>query len=164
MLDITLIREKPEWVKEQIAKLNDPAALARIDTIVELDARRRALLTEAETLQAHRNRLNKSVGRLRGDKKLDAAARQARAQAAADAIKAGAFDQAEACINGAAEAAQQAGADALDTLTDALRQMGDRHRDLTEQIRGTPRLVKKGRLAWLLPTIIRCDKDHPLAN
>jgi hypothetical protein len=24
--------------------------------------------------------------------------------------------------------------------------------------------VKKGRLAWLLPTIIRCDKDHPLAN
>jgi acyl-CoA reductase-like NAD-dependent aldehyde dehydrogenase len=36
--------------------------------------------------------------------------------------------------------------------------------DLTEQIRGTPRLVKKGRLAWLLPTIIRCERDHPLAN
>jgi acyl-CoA reductase-like NAD-dependent aldehyde dehydrogenase len=36
--------------------------------------------------------------------------------------------------------------------------------DLTEKIRGTPRLVKQGRLAWLLPTIIRCDRDHPLAN
>ena len=24
--------------------------------------------------------------------------------------------------------------------------------------------MKKGRLAWLLPTIIRCDRDHPLAN
>ena len=24
MIDITLIREKPEWVKEQILKLNDP--------------------------------------------------------------------------------------------------------------------------------------------
>jgi hypothetical protein len=36
--------------------------------------------------------------------------------------------------------------------------------DVTEKIRGTPRLVKKGRLAWLLPTIIRCDRDHALAN
>lgn len=36
--------------------------------------------------------------------------------------------------------------------------------DLTEQIRGTPRLVKQGRVAWLLPTIIRCDREHPLAN
>jgi hypothetical protein len=36
--------------------------------------------------------------------------------------------------------------------------------DLTESIRGTPRLVKKGRVAWLLPTIIRCDREHPLAN
>src|SRR5215218_3104098 len=36
--------------------------------------------------------------------------------------------------------------------------------DLTEQIRGTPRLVKQGRVAWLLPTIIRCERDHPLAN
>jgi len=36
--------------------------------------------------------------------------------------------------------------------------------DLTQAIRGTPRLVKDGRLAWLLPTIIRCDKDHPLAT
>ncbi len=37
--------------------------------------------------------------------------------------------------------------------------------DVTEQIRGTPRLVKDGRCAWLLPTIVRCDSpDHPLAN
>ena len=36
--------------------------------------------------------------------------------------------------------------------------------DVTEKIRGTPRLVKEGRCAWLLPTIIRCDADHPLAN
>ena len=36
--------------------------------------------------------------------------------------------------------------------------------DLTEKFRGTPRLVRQGRLAWLLPTIVRCDRDHPLAN
>jgi acyl-CoA reductase-like NAD-dependent aldehyde dehydrogenase len=37
--------------------------------------------------------------------------------------------------------------------------------DVTEQIRGTPRLVKEGRIAYLLPTIVRCDTpEHPLAN
>ncbi|MDB5297683.1 MAG: mmsA [Phycisphaerales bacterium] len=36
--------------------------------------------------------------------------------------------------------------------------------DVTQRVRGTPRLVKQGRLAWLLPTIIRCDRDHPLAT
>lgn len=38
-------------------------------------------------------------------------------------------------------------------------------RDVTQEVRGTPRLVKEGRCAWLLPTIIRCDSpEHPLAN
>ncbi|HEX8914339.1 MAG TPA: aldehyde dehydrogenase family protein [Humisphaera sp.] len=36
--------------------------------------------------------------------------------------------------------------------------------DVTQRIRGTPRLVRNGRLAWLLPTIIRCDREHPLAT
>jgi acyl-CoA reductase-like NAD-dependent aldehyde dehydrogenase len=36
--------------------------------------------------------------------------------------------------------------------------------DLTEQLRGSSRLVTRGRLAWLLPTIIRCRRDHVLAN
>lgn len=37
--------------------------------------------------------------------------------------------------------------------------------DVSARIRGTPRLVKEGRVAWLLPTIIRCDdREHPLVN
>jgi acyl-CoA reductase-like NAD-dependent aldehyde dehydrogenase len=36
--------------------------------------------------------------------------------------------------------------------------------DVTEKLRGSPRLVQQGRLAWLLPTIVRCDVDHALAN
>jgi acyl-CoA reductase-like NAD-dependent aldehyde dehydrogenase len=37
--------------------------------------------------------------------------------------------------------------------------------DVTARLRGTPRLVKEGRIAYLLPTIIRCDTpEHPLAN
>jgi acyl-CoA reductase-like NAD-dependent aldehyde dehydrogenase len=36
--------------------------------------------------------------------------------------------------------------------------------DLAEKYRGTPRLQTIGRCAYLLPTLIRCDRDHALAN
>jgi hypothetical protein len=37
--------------------------------------------------------------------------------------------------------------------------------DLTQQLRGSPRLVRQGRVAYLLPTIIHCiDREHPLTN
>lgn len=37
--------------------------------------------------------------------------------------------------------------------------------DVTEKKRGTPRLVKEGRCAWILPTIVYCEStQHPLAN
>jgi acyl-CoA reductase-like NAD-dependent aldehyde dehydrogenase len=37
--------------------------------------------------------------------------------------------------------------------------------DVTEQVRGTPRLVEVGRIAYLLPTIVRCESaEHSLAN
>ena len=37
--------------------------------------------------------------------------------------------------------------------------------DVTAKYRSGPRLVKEGRIAYLLPTIIRCDTpEHPLAN
>lgn len=37
-------------------------------------------------------------------------------------------------------------------------------RDVTAELRGSGRLVRQGRVAYLLPTIIRCDGEHPLAN
>jgi acyl-CoA reductase-like NAD-dependent aldehyde dehydrogenase len=38
-------------------------------------------------------------------------------------------------------------------------------RDVTLEVRGTPRLEKVGRVTYLLPTVIRCDSpEHPLAN
>ena len=37
--------------------------------------------------------------------------------------------------------------------------------DVTQELRGTPRLVKEGRIAYLLPTIVYCETpEHPLAN
>ncbi|HET8524399.1 MAG TPA: serine--tRNA ligase [Thermomicrobiales bacterium] len=60
MLDIRLIREKPEEVKAAIATLNTSAP---IDEILELDSRRRAVLTQVEQLKAERNQGSKAVGR-----------------------------------------------------------------------------------------------------
>src|SRR5689334_17578657 len=94
MIDIALIREKPDWVKQQIARLQDEPAVARIDAIVALDQTRRTLLTEAETLQSVRNKLNKAMGSFRGNKKLPPSAQVAAAQQAVNAIDAKDYDKA----------------------------------------------------------------------
>ena len=65
MLDIRLIRERPEWVREQLARLHDEDALPRLERVITLDVKRREALSEAEKLQAQRNRLNRTSGRLR---------------------------------------------------------------------------------------------------
>ena len=135
MLDLVLIREKPDWVKERLALLNDPPALARIDAILDLDGRRRALLGEAEALQAQRNRLNKSVGRLRGDRKLDDARRAALAQQAAGLIAAGDYEAAAQTLEAQPDAPPARDADAAMTaLTDALRALGERVEALNAQV------------------------------
>ncbi|MFN2227859.1 MAG: serine--tRNA ligase, partial [Anaerolineae bacterium] len=56
MLDINLIREKPELVQAAMADLN---AEAPIEEILRLDEERRALLTEVEALRAERNTVSK---------------------------------------------------------------------------------------------------------
>lgn len=139
MIDITLIREKPDWVKEQIKKLNDAEVITRIDDIVRLDQERRHLLTESEALQAHRNKLNKGVGRLRGDKKLDDATRRDRAYQVGRAIETSDYKTAVAIMQGETEA--EAAPDNIDTnaalgmMTDALRGIGDTVNGINEKIK-----------------------------
>ena len=62
MLDLRLIREDPERVKAAIATTYMEAPL---DEIVALDERRRALLTDVESLKAELNQGSKEVGRTR---------------------------------------------------------------------------------------------------
>ena len=137
MLDIALIREKPDWVKEQIEKLQDPAAIDRIDAILELDQKRRNLLKESEAIQANRNKLNKGMGQLRGNKKLDDQIRLARAIHATKAIEAGDYPKAVAIMGGQEEVAEEDGDldTALNALTDVLRAIGDRVNAITEDLR-----------------------------
>ncbi len=135
MIDINLIREKADWVKEQLRNLQDEPATARVDRILELDKQRRALLTDSETLQAERNKLNKAMGRFRGNKSVTPAAM---AKAAMDVI--GAIERKD--YEGALSLLQNPATDghyegdpnaALTALSDALRGMGDRVETLTKE-------------------------------
>lgn len=61
MLDIKLIRENPELVKQRLAS-RGRADEARIGDIAVLDTRRRTLLTESDNLKAERNKVSKEIG------------------------------------------------------------------------------------------------------
>src|SRR3989442_4219350 len=61
MLDIRLIREKPDFVRERIASRGGDDA-ARIDELLKVDAERRKAETELQQLQSERNRLSKEIG------------------------------------------------------------------------------------------------------
>src|SRR5690349_2317843 len=59
MLDIRLVREQPDKVRQALRNRNDSGE--NVDRVLQLDERRRALLVEKEQLQARRNELSKQV-------------------------------------------------------------------------------------------------------
>ena len=64
MLDIQLIREKPDQIKQGLARRGiDPP----IDSILELDSKRRSLLADVEGLKSVRNKTSKEIGRMKED-------------------------------------------------------------------------------------------------
>jgi seryl-tRNA synthetase len=56
MIELSLIREQPDFVKQQLLRLQDEAAASRIDEILRLDKERRGLMAQSEALQANRPR------------------------------------------------------------------------------------------------------------
>ncbi|MGC8872476.1 MAG: serine--tRNA ligase [Caldimicrobium sp.] len=62
MLDLRLIREKPEWVKE---RLKTRGGQYPIDKVLQLDEKRRALLQEVEVLRHERREKSEEIGRLK---------------------------------------------------------------------------------------------------
>ncbi|MBP8972920.1 MAG: serine--tRNA ligase [Anaerolineae bacterium] len=141
MHDIALIREKPDWVKQQLRHLNDEPAIARIDAILALDKRRRALLTEVEAIKANRNKLNKQMGHFRGNKQLSPAQIVGGARRAMEALSSGDIDGFMAALQSpplpadASEPSLEAVTAALDELAGALKALGDRVAALDEEIR-----------------------------
>jgi seryl-tRNA synthetase len=74
MLDMTLIREQPERIRKSLRdRQMDPTP---VDSILELDERRRVMLTEVEALKAERNTVSREIGQMK-----DAASRQSKIEA-----------------------------------------------------------------------------------
>ena len=95
MIDVRLIRNEPERVKAELAKVSFPAA--DVDTLIEADRKRREALHAVETLRAERTNASKAIR----DEKDSAAREQAIAAqrgvgeriAAAEATAAAAEDE-----------------------------------------------------------------------
>ena len=90
MLDIRFIRENPDLVKENIKKKFQDGKLPLVDEVIDLDAKRRAAIAEADQLRSNRNTLSKQIGALMGQAKKDPAKLQE-----AEAVKAQVKEQAD---------------------------------------------------------------------
>ena len=64
MIDIKLIRENPELVKENIRKKFQENKLGIVDEVKQLDEDYRALRVQADELRARRNAISKEIGQL----------------------------------------------------------------------------------------------------
>src|SRR5436190_4324625 len=86
MLDIRLIRERPDSVRERLGT-RGAGDEGRIDEVLQLDEQRRKILSEVEQLKAQRNRVSKEIGVLMGQKKAsEAEAKKAETRALGDRI------------------------------------------------------------------------------
>ena len=73
MIDIKLIRENKDLVKENIKKKFQDEKLVLVDEVYELDKRVRAVQTEADGLKADKNKMSSEIGKLMANKNIDEA-------------------------------------------------------------------------------------------
>jgi seryl-tRNA synthetase len=71
MLDIRLIRERPDFVRERLATRKAELA-QQVDEVLKVDSKRRRLETQVQQLNAERNKLSKEIGKLRSQKESSA--------------------------------------------------------------------------------------------
>ena len=69
MIDINLIRENSDLVKENIKKKFQDEKLGLVDEVKELDEKARSIQKEVDDLKANKNRLSKEIGNLMRDGK-----------------------------------------------------------------------------------------------
>ena len=72
MLQVNVLRQKPDWVKERLAvkNFNQPQL---VDEIIELDDKRKKLQAEYDNAQSKINSASKDIGKLMGQGKKDEA-------------------------------------------------------------------------------------------
>lgn len=65
MLDLRLIRERADYVRERLSRRGRPEYLAAVDQVLETDAEMRAAIAEVDALRARRNEVSPEVGWLK---------------------------------------------------------------------------------------------------
>lgn len=86
MLDIRLVRERPDHVKERLAT-RGAGDEAQVDALLSLDEQRRVKLGEVEKLKAQRNAASKEIGALMAQKRgAEAESRKAEVRRVGDLI------------------------------------------------------------------------------
>ena len=73
MIDIKVLREQPDAVRENIRKKFQDDKLPLVDEALSLDARNRAIKGEVEAMRSERNKGSKSIGMLMGQGKREEA-------------------------------------------------------------------------------------------
>ena len=73
MIDIKLIRENRNLVKENIKKKFQDEKLPLVDEVYEMDKKVREVQTKADGLKAQKNKMSGEIGKLMKDKKIDEA-------------------------------------------------------------------------------------------
>ena len=70
MIDIKLVREEPQTVREGLQKRNlDPSV---VDELLAIDEQRRLMLQKVETLKAERNTVSREIGKIKEKSERDA--------------------------------------------------------------------------------------------
>ena len=73
MIDIKLIRENKDLVKENIKKKFQDEKLPLVDEVYELDSEYRAARVKADTLRGDKNKISSEIGELMRNKQIDEA-------------------------------------------------------------------------------------------
>ena len=73
MIDIKLIRENKDVVKENIKKKFQDEKIPLVDEVFEMDIKVREAQTKADNLKAEKNKMSGEIGKLMKDKKVDEA-------------------------------------------------------------------------------------------
>lgn len=69
MIDIKLIRENPEMVKENIKKKFQDHKLGLVDEVLKLDKKSKETTQKGDSLRENRNKLSEQVGKLMRERK-----------------------------------------------------------------------------------------------
>ena len=72
MIDIKLIRENRDVVKENIKKKFQDGKLPLVDEVFEMDIKVREAQTKADNLKGEKNKMSGEIGKLMKDKKSSA--------------------------------------------------------------------------------------------